>query len=73
MLDEYLFGDIERISPEAPVPVVRTHTTEQRPGGAANVALSIAALGGQARLCAVVGDDARARILAGSQVACVVP
>ena len=64
MLDEYLFGDIERISPEAPVPVVRTHTTEQRPGGAANVALSIAALGGQARLCAVVGDDARARILA---------
>ena len=64
MLDENLFGDIERISPEAPVPVVLTHTKEQRPGGAANVAMGIVALGAQARLCAVVGDDARAEILA---------
>ena len=40
MLDEYLFGDAGRISPEAPVPVVRTHGTEQRPGGAANIAMA---------------------------------
>jgi D-beta-D-heptose 7-phosphate kinase/D-beta-D-heptose 1-phosphate adenosyltransferase len=39
MLDEYWFGDTARISPEAPVPVVQTRTAEQRPGGAANVAL----------------------------------
>jgi len=63
MLDEYLFGETGRISPEAPVPVVRTHGTEQRPGGAANVALNIAALGGHVRLCAVVGDDSRAEAL----------
>ncbi len=63
MLDEYLFGDTRRISPEAPVPVVTTRTTEQRPGGAANVALNVAALGGQVRLLAVVGDDARAEAL----------
>ena len=63
MLDEYLFGDTGRISPEAPVPVVRTRTTEQRPGGAANVAVNVAALGGQVRLIAVVGDDARAEAL----------
>jgi D-beta-D-heptose 7-phosphate kinase/D-beta-D-heptose 1-phosphate adenosyltransferase len=64
MLDEYLFGDTARISPEAPVPVVRTHGTEQRPGGAANVALNVAALGGQVRLLAVVGDDERGKVLA---------
>ena len=63
MLDEYVFGDTGRISPEAPVPVVRTHSTEQRPGGAANVALNVAALGAQVRLIAVVGDDARAEVL----------
>ena len=42
MLDEYWFGDTGRISPEAPVPVVRTRGTEQRPGGAANVACNVA-------------------------------
>ena len=63
MLDEYLFGDTRRISPEAPVPIVKTRTTEQRPGGAANVALNVAALGGQVRLLAIVGDDARAEVL----------
>lgn len=63
MLDEYLFGDTGRISPEAPVPVVRTRNIEQRPGGAANVAVNVAALGGKVRLLAVVGDDARAKIL----------
>ena len=49
MLDEYWFGDTARISPEAPVPVVRTRSAEQRPGGAANVALNVAALGAQQR------------------------
>jgi len=63
MLDEYWFGDTGRISPEAPVPVVKTRATDQRPGGAANVALNVAALGGQVRLLAVVGDDARAEVL----------
>jgi D-beta-D-heptose 7-phosphate kinase/D-beta-D-heptose 1-phosphate adenosyltransferase len=59
MLDEYWFGDTARISPEAPVPVVRTRTAEQRPGGAANVALNVAALGAAARLAAIVGADER--------------
>ncbi len=57
MLDRYWFGDVERISPEAPVPVARIHRSEARAGGAANVARNIAALGGQARLLAVIGDD----------------
>ena len=52
MLDEYWFGDAARISPEAPVPVVRTRDSEQRPGGAANVALNLAALGAQTVLTA---------------------
>ncbi len=63
MLDEYWFGDTGRISPEAPVPVVRTRTTERRPGGAANVALNVAALGADACLVAVVGDDERGAAL----------
>lgn len=57
MLDRYWFGDVERISPEAPVPVARISRSEARAGGAANVARNIAALGGQARLLAVIGDD----------------
>ena len=63
MLDEYWFGDAARISPEAPVPVVRTGATEQRPGGAANVALNVAALGARASLVAVVGADERGTAL----------
>jgi D-beta-D-heptose 7-phosphate kinase / D-beta-D-heptose 1-phosphate adenosyltransferase len=59
MLDEYWFGDAGRISPEAPVPVVKTKSTEQRPGGAANVALNLAALGVQTTLVAIVGADDR--------------
>ena len=55
MLDEYWFGDTARISPEAPVPVVRRRSSEQRPGGAANVALNVAALGAHSVLAAVVG------------------
>ncbi len=57
MLDRYWFGDVERISPEAPVPVVLVRRSEERPGGAANVARNIDALGGQATLLSVIGDD----------------
>lgn len=63
MLDEYWFGDTARISPEAPVPVVRTRSSEQRPGGAANVALNLAALGTRSTLAAIVGDDDRGTLL----------
>jgi D-beta-D-heptose 7-phosphate kinase/D-beta-D-heptose 1-phosphate adenosyltransferase len=64
MLDEYWFGDAARISPEAPVPVVRTRSAEQRPGGAANVALNAATLGAQTVLAAIVGADERGKLLA---------
>jgi len=57
MLDRYWYGAVDRISPEAPVPVVRVTREEERGGGAANVAGNIAALGAQASLLAVVGDD----------------
>jgi len=63
MLDRYLFGSVDRISPEAPVPVVRVTRQEERLGGAANVALNIKALGAQATLITVVGDDEPARSL----------
>lgn len=63
MLDEYWFGDTGRISPEAPVPVVKTVSTEQRPGGAANVALNLAALDARATLACIVGADDRGRAL----------
>ncbi len=57
MLDRYWFGDVERISPEAPVPVVKIARTEERPGGAANVARNSAALGAASTLLSVIGDD----------------
>jgi rfaE bifunctional protein kinase chain/domain len=57
MLDRYWFGDVERISPEAPVPVVKIARTEERPGGAANVARNVAALGARVTLLSVVGVD----------------
>ncbi|KND60118.1 ADP-heptose synthase / D-glycero-beta-D-manno-heptose 7-phosphate kinase [Candidatus Burkholderia verschuerenii] len=57
MLDRYWFGDVNRISPEAPVPVVRVQKKEDRLGGAANVARNAAALGAQAGLLCVVGHD----------------
>ena len=57
MLDRYWFGEVSRISPEAPVPVVRVNRHEERPGGAANVARNIAALSAQASLLSVTGDD----------------
>jgi len=57
MLDRYWFGEVTRISPEAPVPVVRVNRVEERPGGAANVARNCAALGARAQLLSVVGGD----------------
>ena len=57
MLDRYLFGDTERISPEAPVPVLRLVGSESRPGGAASVAVSILALGGRVACVGTVGQD----------------
>ena len=57
MLDRYWYGAVDRISPEAPVPVVRVTRTEERIGGAANVASNIVALGAKASLLTVVGDD----------------
>ena len=63
MLDRYWFGSVERISPEAPVPVVRVNREEERLGGAANVALNVKTLGAQCTLLTVVGDDEPARSL----------
>ena len=57
MLDRYYHGSTSRISPEAPVPVVRVERQEERPGGAANVALNIAALGGTVELIGLTGRD----------------
>ncbi len=57
MLDRYHFGRVTRISPEAPVPVVDVERTENRPGGAANVALNIRSLGAAVTLCGVIGND----------------
>jgi len=57
MIDEYISGSVDRISPEAPVPVVHVNKTEERLGGAANVALNIKALGATPVLCSVTGKD----------------
>lgn len=57
MLDRYLFGATGRISPEAPVPVVHVRRTDDRPGGAANVAVNLATLGVRTTLLGIVGDD----------------
>ena len=63
MLDRYWFGAVDRISPEAPVPVVRVSREEERLGGAANVALNVKALGARVTLLTVVGTDEPARRL----------
>jgi D-beta-D-heptose 7-phosphate kinase/D-beta-D-heptose 1-phosphate adenosyltransferase len=57
MLDEYLWGDVERISPEAPVPVMELRRRFRHPGGAANVAANVVSLGGFACLFGVIGND----------------
>ncbi len=74
MLDRYWHGGTHRISPEAPVPVVHVGRSEERPGGAGNVALNIAVLGGQVTLLGLVGDDEPGRtlneLLAGAGIDC---
>jgi D-beta-D-heptose 7-phosphate kinase/D-beta-D-heptose 1-phosphate adenosyltransferase len=57
MLDQYWYGPTQRISPEAPVPVVKINQEEHRPGGAANVALNIASIGGRVTLAGITGED----------------
>ncbi|MCG9598344.1 bifunctional D-glycero-beta-D-manno-heptose-7-phosphate kinase/D-glycero-beta-D-manno-heptose 1-phosphate adenylyltransferase HldE [Vibrio sp. Isolate25] len=63
MLDRYWYGPTGRISPEAPVPVVKVENNEERPGGAANVAMNIASLGGHAHIVGLTGIDEPAKVL----------
>ncbi|MEZ8059293.1 bifunctional D-glycero-beta-D-manno-heptose-7-phosphate kinase/D-glycero-beta-D-manno-heptose 1-phosphate adenylyltransferase HldE [Vibrio splendidus] len=63
MLDRYWYGPTGRISPEAPVPVVKVENNEERPGGAANVAMNIASLGGYAHIVGLTGKDEPAEVL----------
>ncbi len=58
ILDQYIYGGVDRVSPEAPVPVVWARERKYSPGGAANVANNICALGGKVSLCGVIGDRA---------------
>ena len=57
MLDRYLFGSTERVSPEAPVPVVCVSDIDERPGGAANVAMNLSKIGVKTTIFGLVGDD----------------
>jgi len=63
MLDNYRWGEVERISPEAPVPVVAIHKSESRLGGAANVALNCRALGARVTVASVIGNDEDGKVL----------
>ena len=63
MLDRYWYGPTQRISPEAPVPIVKINQDEHRPGGAANVALNIASIGGKVTLVGITGEDEAAQHL----------
>ncbi len=63
MLDSYWYGQMNRISPEAPVPVILIEKKENRPGGAANVALNLARMGSDVRLVSMTGNDKEAKIL----------
>lgn len=65
MVDTYLWGKVDRISPEAPVPIVAVQKKESRLGGAANVALNIQALGANPILCSVIGDDINGELFTG--------
>ena len=65
MLYRYLFGDTERISPEAPVPVINVKKTDERPGGAANVAINLNKLGIQVSLFGIIGEDDEGTLLEG--------
>src|SRR4028118_1402438 len=61
MVDSYLWGKVDRISPEAPVPIVNVQKREKRLGGASNVAVNIQAMGATPVLCSVIGKDADGR------------
>ena len=63
MLDRYWYGEVDRISPEAPVLIVAVARADERPGGAANVARNVRALGARCRLLSVTGDDREADTL----------
>ena len=63
MVDAYILGKVNRISPEAPVPVVSFEQEEKRIGGAGNVALNLVALGAQPIVCSVIGDDEQGQAL----------
>lgn len=69
ILDRYIKGSVDRISPEAPVPVVRVRGEEHRPGGAANVAANLAALGARPVLVSMIGDDRAGDIIRGELAA----
>ena len=60
MIDTYFWGKVERISPEAPVPIISRSKIEHRLGGAGNVALNVQSLGATPFLCSVIGDDDKA-------------
>ncbi len=70
MLDRYLWGNVDRISPEAPVPVVQVQKETSNPGGAANVAANVSALGAKATLIGVVGNDSFAEMFRKNLSAC---
>lgn len=63
MVDAYIFGQVDRISPEAPVPIVSVTKRDNRPGGAANVAMNILSLGHKPIICGVVGNDEKGKLL----------
>src|ERR1700710_3204924 len=65
MLDRYILGDVDPISPEAPVPVLRHVQRYERPGGAANVAMNLAGLGCKTLLAGFWGNDSEQALLAG--------
>ena len=62
MIDSYMWGNVSRISPEAPVPIVAVTKKENRLGGAANVALNIQAMGAHPILCSIIGDDGNSKL-----------
>jgi D-beta-D-heptose 7-phosphate kinase/D-beta-D-heptose 1-phosphate adenosyltransferase len=66
MLDKYIWGDVGRISPEAPVPVVRGSRQDEKPGGAANVAMNLACLGARTTVVGITGGDENEKLLASS-------
>ena len=66
MLDKYVWGEVGRISPEAPVPVVRGMHQDEKPGGAANVAMNLARLGAQTVVVGITGGDENEKLLAAS-------